>query len=346
MTTAQLYREILKYEVQPDGTLMVYGLATDPTLDSDDQICDETWLKSAMPAWFEYGNVREMHTGIAAGVATELDTKGDGHWIRIHVVDPGSCAKVIAKVLKGLSVGIRNVRVVADKFAAGGRIIGGDIVEVSLVDRPANPSCILELAKAAGGIVLQVENLIEKDGNTVDDCKGCGKSAALDDDKNCADCAAKAVAGGDDEGDASSAESTEAGDTAEGAGGDDEGKDDAAEGSPEEEASESDAEAEAEGDTDEPTLASIAAQLTELLALLQTASGDTKALEARVTKAEKAANRPARARTDKSVKGEGEADAKQAEYDELIAKADGTPDTLLAKGYRRRAAELLPQLTK
>jgi hypothetical protein len=150
METANVYAAITKSDEQPDGTLLVTGIATDPTLDVDQQVCDPAWLKTAMPAWFSFGNVREQHSNIAAGVATEYkQDEGDRHVITAHIVDTGSIAKVKAKVLKGFSIGIRNPRIATDKAAPGGRIVDGQIVEVSLVDRPANPTCLLTLAKSA-----------------------------------------------------------------------------------------------------------------------------------------------------------------------------------------------------
>jgi hypothetical protein len=60
--------------------------------------------------------------------------------------------------LKGFSIGIRGPRVVRDTKAANGRIVDGQIVEVSLVDRPANPNAKLMLAKAAeSGELMAVE---------------------------------------------------------------------------------------------------------------------------------------------------------------------------------------------
>lgn len=150
MTDAAIYAAITKADEQPDGTLIVRGVATDPSLDSDEQRCDPLWLKSAMPAWFRFGNIREQHGHVAAGVATEyvVDDE-DRHEIAAHVVDAGSVAKVKAGVLKGFSIGIRNARIRADKSAPGGIIQDGEIVEISLVDRPANPGCLLTLAKSA-----------------------------------------------------------------------------------------------------------------------------------------------------------------------------------------------------
>ncbi len=153
------YAAITKSEKQEDGTLKVYGKATDDWLDIDSQICDEAWLKKAMPDWFTTGgNIREQHSNIAAGVATDYESKADGHYITALVVDPVSVKKVETGVLKGFSIGIRSPRVVRDDKAANGRIIDGQIVEVSLVDRPANPNAKLMLAKAAESGELMAVN--------------------------------------------------------------------------------------------------------------------------------------------------------------------------------------------
>jgi hypothetical protein len=164
--TTTSYFSIEKADRNADGTMTVYGKATDDSLDIDQQICDGDWLKRAMPAWFKSGgNIREQHSNIAAGVAKEYEAKADGHYIGVLVVDPVSVKKVDAGVLKGFSVGIKNPRVVRDNKAANGRIVDGQIVEVSLVDRPANPNCQLVLAKSVDGEkdLVQVEELHEKE---------------------------------------------------------------------------------------------------------------------------------------------------------------------------------------
>ena len=165
-TQSSAYFDIIKSDKLGDGTLMVYGKATDDSLDIDQQICDADWLKRAMPQWFETGgNIREQHSSIAAGVATAMENKGSGFYITTHVVDPNSVKKVEANVLKGFSVGIKNPRVIHDEKAVNGRIVDGIIVEVSLVDRPANPTCQLVLAKSVTGesTLVQVEEMIEKE---------------------------------------------------------------------------------------------------------------------------------------------------------------------------------------
>jgi hypothetical protein len=162
LTTA--FFGIEKADRNADGTMTVYGKATDDSIDIDQQICDGDWLDRAMPHWFKSGgNIREQHSNIAAGVATDYEAKADGHYISALVVDPVSVKKVETGVLKGFSIGIKNPRVTRDKSAMNGRIVDGQIVEVSLVDRPANPNCQLVLAKSASGdeTVVQVEDLIE-----------------------------------------------------------------------------------------------------------------------------------------------------------------------------------------
>jgi len=166
MDFANSYAAIVKQEKQADGSLLVYGKATDDSLDIDQQICDDTWLSAAMPEWFKSGgNIREQHSSIAAGVAKEYEAKSDGHYISVLVVDPVSVKKVESGVLKGFSIGIKAPRVVRDQKAANGRIIDGQIVEVSLVDRPANPNAKLMLAKSVEGetSLVKVEEYTEKD---------------------------------------------------------------------------------------------------------------------------------------------------------------------------------------
>lgn len=160
---------ILKFEKTDDGTLIVEGPATDSNIDRDRQIADPAWLAKSMPKWYrEGGNIREQHDGKrAVGTAIHYEKHDDGqHWIKAEVVDPVAITKVEKKVLRGFSFGARNARVEVDKAASGGRIVDGDIFEVSLVDRPANPNCLFTVAKADSSGDLQVveePELVETD---------------------------------------------------------------------------------------------------------------------------------------------------------------------------------------
>ena len=138
-----------------DGFMYVKGLATDDTLDLDEQICDPKWLKSAMPKWMEIGNIREMHNSKAVGKATEMEQTGTGFVVTAKVVDPVAATMVDEGIYTGFSIGIKGARIVKDDKAPGGRIVDGTIVEVSLVDRPANPSAKIEIAKSVGGELVK-----------------------------------------------------------------------------------------------------------------------------------------------------------------------------------------------
>lgn len=142
--------DIVKYEDTDDG-LMVYGKATGPDLDLDEQICDPGWLRKAMPEWMEYGNVREMHGPVLAGVGKELSAQGDDWHLKSKCIDPTAATKIREGGYKGYSIGIRNARVVKDAQAPNGRIVGGTIAEISYVDRPCNPTAKMAICKAAAG---------------------------------------------------------------------------------------------------------------------------------------------------------------------------------------------------
>jgi hypothetical protein len=141
-------------EKDDDGTLLVYGPAASPDLDRDQQRLNAQWLDQAMPAWFNQGgNVREQHDGKrAVGVGVGLSkADGDMHMLAARIVDPVAVLKCEHGVLKGFSVGIKNPKVTLGKAdAPGGEIVGGDIIEVSVVDRPCNPTTLFEIAKADG----------------------------------------------------------------------------------------------------------------------------------------------------------------------------------------------------
>lgn len=130
-------------EGNPDFRI-VSGCATDPTVDHDKQMCDPAWLKSAMAEYGKWANIREMHQPIAAGVAISIIPEGDAYYVTSRIIDAGSVKKLDAGVFKGYSIGISSPVVVRDNKAIGGRIIGGEIIEISLVDRPCNPSAMLD----------------------------------------------------------------------------------------------------------------------------------------------------------------------------------------------------------
>jgi hypothetical protein len=153
--TTYAWAPITKSEVQDDGTVIVYGPAASSALDRDNQRLSDEWLDVAMPRWLaEGGGVREQHDPKrAVGVGVGLSKSEDGaHLLTARIVDPVAVKKIEHGVLRGFSVGIKGPKVAMGKAdAPGGEIVGGDIIEVSVVDRPCNPTTLFEIAKADGG---------------------------------------------------------------------------------------------------------------------------------------------------------------------------------------------------
>src|ERR1035437_5275088 len=144
-------------KVERDGdNRRVYGLVTNDDIDSDEQIVDADFARKAMALWLDDGtgfggNVRQQHsTSLApAGKGIRLEDTPKGQYIEALIVEPGAVKLVDAKVYAGFSVGISHPRIVRDNKARGGRIQGGQIVEVSIVDRPANYSAKFQIVKMA-----------------------------------------------------------------------------------------------------------------------------------------------------------------------------------------------------
>ena len=140
-----------------DGDLFCEGLATDGSIDHDQQIVDPRWAASAFKTFFDTGpNIRMAHDGTRpVGVGVDWrEEPGGGIWVKSCIVDP-LCQRMLRKgVLRAYSVGISHATVVADDRAPGGRIVKGSLAELSLVDRPANPNAYVTIAKAVGGRVV------------------------------------------------------------------------------------------------------------------------------------------------------------------------------------------------
>lgn len=161
---------ISKTERDADGDLVVYGVATDGTVDSDRQIVDPEWSGKALADWLSTGgNVRMSHDPqrpVGKGLSVELDRDGNGqHWVKSVVVDPVAQRLVEKGILRAYSVGISQPVIKRDPSgrAPGGIICGGELSELSIVDRPANKNSYLELAtKAAGSNKAQLTGVFHE----------------------------------------------------------------------------------------------------------------------------------------------------------------------------------------
>jgi hypothetical protein len=148
---------IVKWDKTDDGDLIVYGKATDGSLDSDDQVVDPSWSAKALSDWHgkSGGNVRVQHQALrdpaGRSISIEVDKDGDtGHWVKSLIVEPVAKRLVEKGVLTAYSVGIARPVIKRDPTgkARGGIVAGGHLAEISLVDRPANKACGFVLGKS------------------------------------------------------------------------------------------------------------------------------------------------------------------------------------------------------
>jgi hypothetical protein len=151
------FADITKVERSEDGqSLKVFGKATDETLDGDGQKVDLEWAGKALKDWIgSGGNIRVQHNPALypAGVGIELELKSDGAYVTADIVEPTAMRLVEKGALRAFSIGIANPKIVRDLTAPHGRINGGSIPELSIVDRPSNPSCGIKLQKGGDGLV-------------------------------------------------------------------------------------------------------------------------------------------------------------------------------------------------
>jgi hypothetical protein len=142
----KIYAEISKTEAQDDGTLKVWGYASSEAVDSDGETITSDAMKAALPDYMKWGAVREMHQPSAAGTAIEANVDDTGKtYFGAHIVDPIAVKKVQTGTYKGFSIGGK----VMERDELNKTIIKAiKLVEVSLVDRPANPEAVFTMYKS------------------------------------------------------------------------------------------------------------------------------------------------------------------------------------------------------
>lgn len=128
-----------------DEERMCWGYASTEAMDSEGEIVTRQALEGALPDYMKFANIREMHQLSAAGIAKEADIDSKGLYIGAEVIDDSAWAKVKKKVYKGFSIGGRATA----RDPHNRKIITGlELIEISLVDRPANPEALIEVWKA------------------------------------------------------------------------------------------------------------------------------------------------------------------------------------------------------
>jgi len=140
-----------------DEARMVYGVFvsdTPVTEYGDTQVVlDWEATRAAVEAWRAWGNIREMHGLVAAGVAREITLDEERHVGRVgaFVVDDPAWKKVKAGVYKGFSVGLNPRKwEISEAREDPVRVTDYEIVEVSLVDRPKDPTSVIEVWRVSG----------------------------------------------------------------------------------------------------------------------------------------------------------------------------------------------------
>ena len=121
---------------------MVYGYASTPDLDSDGEVIKVEAMEKALPAYLKFPTIREMHQPKAIGKTQSAEIDSKGMYIGAKIVADDAWKLVKEGVYKAFSIGGNVVKRV------GNVIQELDLVEISLVDVPANKSAVIELWKA------------------------------------------------------------------------------------------------------------------------------------------------------------------------------------------------------
>lgn len=158
---------------------LVYGLATAETVDKSGEIFD---YESSLPYYKEWsgdiqkasggkslGNVREMHTNIAAGKLTQIEFNDEKKQIEVcaKIVDDSTWGKVMEGVLTGFSHGGEYIKTWKDPDNAKLTRYTARPAELSVVDNPCLGAATFELVRADGATEMRKFKNQEKPMETV-----------------------------------------------------------------------------------------------------------------------------------------------------------------------------------
>lgn len=123
---------------------MVYGIVSTELEASDGLVVSREAILEAWPDYMKFGNVREMHQDIAAGVIEESAMTDKGMMVGAYVADDSTWNKVKRRVLKAFSIRGPILEVV------GNVVTRLKLIEISLVDRGADPGALITMFRAEG----------------------------------------------------------------------------------------------------------------------------------------------------------------------------------------------------
>jgi len=146
---------------------MVYGTLTAEVVDKSGEIFDYDSGKEAIQKWMDEqekisggkskGNLREMHSNIAAGKFTDIVFNDDEKTIEgaSYISDDSSWRKVLDGTLTGYSIGGGYAKRWNDEKDPSVKRYTPEITEVSLVDNPCVGVATFEVVKADGSVELR-----------------------------------------------------------------------------------------------------------------------------------------------------------------------------------------------
>ncbi len=161
---------IMKTEELADGRMIVRGIATSDAIDKQGEKLLYAGSVAAFEKWFETGPaVREAHDEkkpVGSGLSfTPLPNDGAiAVEVFVSAAEQGTQTKLREKVLRAFSIGGRPLE--SNLVKEGGRVYkeipAWEMEELSLVDRPANPDCIIAFAKT-GSILSRKGDGMDED---------------------------------------------------------------------------------------------------------------------------------------------------------------------------------------
>lgn len=162
-----------------DAQRMVYGYASTADRDSDGELITLDALKTALPAYMKFASVREMHDAKPIGKTKEASVDESGLYIGAKIVDNDAWKMVQEEVYSAFSVGGK----VLERDTDDPTIIKSmNLLEISLVDLPANPQCRIDLFKVADTGAEDVEKKVDpKDPKDPDDDEDDDSADSQDD---------------------------------------------------------------------------------------------------------------------------------------------------------------------
>lgn len=156
----QIFLPLYKVEEQPDGSCVVFTRGTQQVRDFAGEVMDYDSTVPLIKQWSEdtfarsnglsYGNIRSMHSNIAAGKLTQPPLYSDSEKavdLMIHVIDPVEAKKCKLGVYTGASMGGKYIKRWIDPALQAMRYTGQP-EEFSLVDAPAVPTATFKFVKA------------------------------------------------------------------------------------------------------------------------------------------------------------------------------------------------------